>query len=240
LVIIVPSVALSVLTPGAALLPPTGNSLAIRPEIVNGNTISGIRGSAISFLLDGVDVSEQHQGGTFIQTSIDALQEFSVQQSPYSAEFNRGGAFFNATTKSGTNRYHGGVFEFFRNEKLDVRNYFSATRAILKRNQFVGDIGGPLSIPHLYNGKDKTFFLVDYEGQRLRQGLVVNSTVATDAQRLGNFSAPGLKTIYDPLTTPRTQITCNAVLNVICPSRISPQASAVLAYYPHANVGQRV
>jgi len=107
----------------------------------------------------------------------------------------------------------------------------------LKRNQFGGDIGGPLSIPHLYNGEDKTFFFVDYEGQRLRQGLVVNSTVPTDAQRLGDFGAPGLKTIYDPLTIPRTQISCNGVLNVICPSRISPQASAVLAYYPHANSG---
>ena len=232
---------LAELTPGAALLPATGNSLAIRPEIVDGNTISGIRGSAISFLLDGVDVSEQHQGGTFIQTSIDALQEFSVQQSPYSAEFNRGGAFFNATTKSGTNRFHGGVFEFIRNDKLDARNYFSTTRAILKRNQFGGDIEGPLSIPHLYNGKDKTFFLVDYEAQRLRQGLVESGTVPTNAQRAGNFSAPGLKTIYDPLTTgaggARTQINCNGVLNVICPSRISPQATAVLAYYPQANVG---
>jgi hypothetical protein len=109
---------LAELTPGAALLPATGNSLAIRPEIVDGNTISGIRGSAISFLLDGVDVSEQHQGGTFIQTSIDALQEFSVQQSPYSAEFNRGGAFFNATTKSGTNRYHGGVLNSFATTSL--------------------------------------------------------------------------------------------------------------------------
>src|SRR6201989_2152706 len=138
---------LAELTPGVALLPPTGNSLAIRPEVVNGNTISGIRGSAISFLLDGVDVSEQHQGGTFIQTSIDALQEFSVQQSPYSAEYNRGGAFFNATTKSGTNQFHGGVFEFLRNNIFDARNYFSLTRAILKRNQFGGDIGGPVSIP---------------------------------------------------------------------------------------------
>jgi hypothetical protein len=228
---------LAELTPGAALLPPTGNSLAIRPEIVDGNTISGIRGSAISFLLDGVDVSEQHQGGTFIQTSIDALQEFSVQQSPYSAEFNRGGAFFNATTKSGTNRYHGGVFEFIRNDKLDARNFFSATRAILKRNQFGGDIGGPLSIPHLYDGKDKTFFFLDYEAQRLRQGLVINSTVPTDAQRLGDFSTAGLKPIYDPTKTPRTQFSCNGVLNVICPSQISPQATAVLAYIPHANSG---
>jgi hypothetical protein len=232
---------LAELTPGAALLPATGNSLAIRPEIVDGNTISGIRGSAISFLLDGVDVSEQHQGGTFIQTSIDALQEFSVQQSPYSAEFNRGGAFFNATTKSGTNRFHGGIFEFIRNDKLDARNYFSLTRAILKRNQFGGVIGGPLTIPHIYSGTDKTFFLVDYEAQRLRQGLVESGTVPTDAQRTGDFSAPGLHAIYDPLsagtTATRTQISCNGVLNVICPSRISAQSAAVLAYYPKANSG---
>ncbi|HEY6375748.1 MAG TPA: carboxypeptidase-like regulatory domain-containing protein [Edaphobacter sp.] len=234
---------LAELTPGAALLPATGNSLAIRPEIVNGNTISGIRGSAISFLLDGVDVSEQHQGGTFIQTSIDALQEFSVQQSPYSAEYNRGGAFFNATTKSGTNRFHGGVFEFIRNEKLDARNFFSTTRAILKRNQFGGNIGGPLSIAHLYNGRDKTFFFVAYEGQRLRQGLVINSIVPTDAQRAGDFTGLG-KPIYDPLTTTtvgttttRNQINCNGVPNVICPSRITAQASAVLAYIPHPNSG---
>jgi len=120
---------LAELTPGAALLPATGNSLPIRPEIVNGNTISGIRGSAVSFLLDGVDVSEQHQGGTFIQTSIDALQEFSVQQSPYSAEYNRGGAFFNAATKSGTNRIHGGLFEFFRSSRYG----FSRLRKGFKR-----------------------------------------------------------------------------------------------------------
>src|ERR1700730_16712777 len=238
---------LAELTPGPALLPATGNSLAIRPEIVNGNTISGIRGSAVSFLLDGVDVSEQHQGGTFIQTSIDALQEFSVQQSPYSAEFNRGGAFFNATTKSGTNKFHGGVFEFIRNEKLDARDFFSTTRAILKRNQFGGNIGGPLSIPHLYNGRDKTFFFVAYEGQRLRQGMVINSIVPTDAQRAGDFTGLG-KPIYDPLTTStvtisgvttttRNQISCNGVLNVICPSRIPSQASAVLAYVPRANSG---
>jgi hypothetical protein len=232
---------LAELTPGAALLPATGNSLPIRPEIVNGNTISGIRGSAVSFLLDGVDVSEQHQGGTFIQTSIDALQEFSVQQSPYSAEYNRGGAFFNAATKSGTNRLHGGVFEFFRNDKLDAANYFSKTRAVLKRNQFGGDLGGPIVIPHLYNGANRTFFFLDYEAQRLRQGLVINNTVPTDAQRDGDFSAL-TKIIYDPLTTApgtgiRQPITCNGVPNVICPDRISDQAKAVLAFIPHANSG---
>lgn len=246
---------LAELTPGAALLPPTGNSLAIRPEVVNGNTISGIRGSAISFLLDGVDVSEQHQGGTFIQTSIDALQEFSVQQSPYSAEFNRGGAFFNATTKGGTNAFHGGVFEFIRNDKLDARNYFALTRQILKRNQFGADLGGPVWIPGLYNGRDTTFFFVNYEGQRLRQGLIFNSIVASNTQRSGNF---GSKVIYDPTRTftitsaniaacPANPATPNPTVgspcrfayanNTIPTAQLAPQALAIQQFYPQANSG---
>lgn len=223
---------LAELTPGAALLAPTGNSLAIRPEVVNGNTISGIRGSATSFLLDGVDVSEQHQGGTFIQTSIDALQEFSIQQSPYSSEYNRGGAFFNATVKSGTNRYHGGIFEFIRNDKLDARNYFALKRQILKRNQFGADLGGPISIPHLYDGKDRSFFFVNFEGQRLRQGLIFNSTVPNAAQRGGNF---GTKTIYDPLSSPVAANRTPFLNNTIPTNRISSQATAILAYVPQQN-----
>ena len=238
---------LAELTPGAALLAPTGNSLAIRPEVVNGNVISGIRGSATSFLLDGVDISEQHQGGTFIQTSIDALQEFSVQQSPYSAEYNRGGAFFNATVKSGTNRFHGGIFEFIRNDKLDARNYFATTRQILKRNQFGGDLGGPLSIPHLYSGRDRTFFFFNYEGQRLRQGLIFNPVVPTAAQRSGNY---GSKTIYDPLTIATVTAANQAMYpgfaigsvgkvafpnNMIPANRLSPQALAIQAYEPLPN-----
>jgi|CZKL01.1.fsa_nt_gi hypothetical protein len=227
---------LAQLTPGASLQAATGNSLAIRPEIVNGNVISGIRGSATSFLLDGVDVTEQHQGGTFIQTSIDALQEFSVQQSPYSAEYNRGGAFFNAITKSGTNRFHGGLFEFVRNDKFDARNYFALTRQILKRNQFGGDLGGPVLVPYLYNGRDKTFFFLDYEGQRLRQGEVFNDIVPTLAERAGNFA--GANPIYDPLTT-RT-VGAKVVRdpfpgNVIPSNRLSPQALAILNYIPAPN-----
>ncbi|RZU40724.1 TonB-dependent receptor [Edaphobacter modestus] len=226
---------LAQLTPGAALLPPTGNSLAIRPEVVNGNVISGIRGSATSFLMDGVDVSEQHQGGTFIQTSIDALQEFSVQQSPYSAEYNRGGAFFNATTKSGTNRYHGVLFEFLRNEVLDARNYFALNRQKLKRNQFGGNIGGPLSLPRLYNGKDRTFFFFNFEAQRLRTGLVNNIIVPSNARRGGNFSdlLPS-RLIYD-----RSNVVGGVPQpfpgNIIPQSRLTPQALAIQQYYPQQN-----
>jgi len=167
-----------------------------------------------------------------------------VQQSPYSAEFNRGGAFFNATTKSGTNSFHGGVFRVYPKRKAGRAQLLFRDASDPERNQFGGAHRGPLSIPHLYNGRDKTFFFVDYEAQRLRQGLVVNSTVPTDAQRTGDFSAVGLKPIYDPQTTTtvgsattRSQISCNGVLNVICPSKIAAQASAVLAYIPHANSG---
>ncbi len=233
---------LAELTPGAVLLSATGNSQLVRPEIVNGNTISGVHGFATSFLLDGVDVTEQHQGGTFMQTSIDALQEFSVQQNAYSAEYNRGGPGFNSTTKSGTNTFHGGLFEYIRNDKLDARNFFSQKRAILKRNQFGGDLGGPLTIPHIYSGKNRSFFFLDYEAQRLRQGVPFSGTVPTTQQRSGDFSASNLNKIYDPLTTTTTggvtsrqQISCNSVLNVICPNRISPQAQAVLNYYPTGN-----
>jgi hypothetical protein len=223
---------LAQLTPGAALLPPTGNSLAIRPEVVNGNVISGIRGSATSFLMDGVDVSEQHQGGTFIQTSIDALQEFSVVQSPYSAEYNRGGAFFNATTKPGTNRYHGVLFEFLRNDALDARNYFSLTRQRQKRNQFGGNLGGPLTIPHLYRGQDRTFFFFNFEGQRLRTGLVNNIIVPSDARRAGNFSdlLPS-KIIYDRSSGTPVPFAGN----IIPTSRLSSQALAIQQYYPRQN-----
>ncbi|WP_252263651.1 carboxypeptidase regulatory-like domain-containing protein [Paracidobacterium acidisoli] len=232
---------LAQLTPGAALLPATGNSVPIRPESIDGNTISGIRGSALSFLLDGVDISEQHQGGTFIQTSIDALQEFSVQQNPYSAEFNRGGGFFNATTKSGTNHIHGDLFEFLRNDALDARNFFALNREPLKRNQFGGTLGGPLSIPHLYSGKNRTFFFGSYEGQRLRQGLVENSVVPTAAQRNGDFSAPGLNKIFDPTTTTsgtnptRAQFEYNGTPNIIPPDELSTQAQFLNKYIPLPN-----
>ncbi len=139
---------------------------------------------------------------------------------------NRGGAFFNATTKAGTNRFHGGVFEFFRNEKLDARNYFSLNRAILKRNQFGGSLGGPVLIPKIYNGRDRTFFFFNYEGQRLRSGLPVNIIVPSDAQRSGNF---GSKTIRDPRTN---QPFAN---NTIPSGRLSSPALAIQEYIPRQN-----
>ncbi len=91
------------LMPGAALLPGGGNLLRIRANYISGTAISGVRGSQTTFLMDGIDITDHHQGGSLIQTSVDALQEFKVQQSAYSAEFSNAGGVLNATTKSGTN-----------------------------------------------------------------------------------------------------------------------------------------
>jgi len=96
----------------------------IRANFINGTAISGVRGSQLTFQIDGVDVTDHHQGGSYIQTSVDALQEFKVQQSAYSAEFSQAGGMLNAATKSGGNEFHGGLFEFYRNDFLDANDYF--------------------------------------------------------------------------------------------------------------------
>ena len=188
------------LTPGVVSLPGTGNVNRVRPEFFNGTTISGVRGRQVSYYLDGADTTEQHQGGSWIQTSIDALQEFSVQQNAYSAEHSRSGSFFNATTKSGTNALHGTLFEFLRNEKLDARTFYGLRRDLLKRNQFGVSVGAPVLIPKVYNGKNRTFFFFNYEATRERQGNVNNRVSPTAAMLGGDFSG-NANTLYDPATT---------------------------------------
>lgn len=216
------------LTPGVVLLGGTGNVNRVRPEFFNGTTISGVRGRQVSYYLDGADTTEQHQGGSWIQTSIDALQEFSVQQNAYSAEHSRSGSFFNATTKSGTNSIHGTLFEFLRNDKLDARNFFGLRRDILKRNQFGASIGGPVVIPKMYDGRNKTFFFFNYEGTRERQGNVTNRFSPTTGMLNGDFSAVA-NTIYDPATTGPNPAGGAAIRqpfagNIIPAARLSPQA----------------
>src|SRR6476620_10435909 len=188
------------LTPGVVLLPGTGHVTRIRPELVNGTTISGVRGRQVSYYLDGTDTTEQHQGGSWIQVSVDALQEFSVQQNAYSAEHSRSGSFYNAITKPGSNDIHGTVYEFLRNEKLDSRNFFGTKRDILKRNQFGSSVGGPVFIPRVYHGQNRTFFFANYKGLSERQRKTNNRSSPTDAMLNGDFSALS-NVIYDPRTT---------------------------------------
>jgi hypothetical protein len=192
---------LAELSPGVAPLPASGNTQNVRPENLNGNVFDGISGQETYFLLDGADITAHHEGGTQIMTSVDALQEFNVESSPYSAEYAGVGAAFNSTTKSGGNQFHGDAFEFVRNQDTDAKGFFALTKPELKRNQFGGIIGGPLSIPKLYSGKNRTFFFASYEGNRQVQGITSNVTVPTQAQIGGDFSAAGLHKIYDPTTT---------------------------------------
>jgi hypothetical protein len=229
---------LAKLTPGAATLPGGGNLLRIRANYISGTAISGVRGVQTTFLLDGVDVSDHHQGGTLIQTSIDGLNEFSVQQNAYSSEFGSAGGILNMTTKSGTDHFHGVLFEFLRNEKLDARDFFAPRREALKRNQFGGALGGPMKLPGFLGGSGKTFFFASYEGMRQRQGLVFNDIVPTPAMKQGDFSAPGLNAIYDPLTTANGMRTAFAG-NVIPRNRLSPQALFFNQYIPDPNVSGR-
>ena len=122
------------LTPGAAGLPGGGNLVRIRANFISGTAISGVRGSQLTFQIDGVDVTDHHQGGSYIQTSVDALQEFRVQQSAYSAEFSQAGGMLNAATKSGTSQFHGGLFEFLRNDRFDATDFFVKPKQPLDRH----------------------------------------------------------------------------------------------------------
>jgi Carboxypeptidase regulatory-like domain/TonB dependent receptor len=168
-----------------------------RDEGGYGFSSNGARSLQNNFLLDGVDNNSNlpdllNETNFVIQPPIDALEEFKVQTNAYSAEFGRGnGAIVNAVIKSGKNQLHGSLWEFLRNEKLDSRNYFddrSAPTPPYKRNQFGGTIGGPVVIPGLYNGKDRTFFSFDYEGLRVRQAQTQTGLVPNTAWLGGDFT----------------------------------------------------
>jgi hypothetical protein len=183
---------LALLTAGTAPSEP-----GARDEGGYGFSAGGARSLQNNFLLDGVDNNSNlpdllNETNYVIQPSVEALEEFKVQTNAYSAEFGRGnGAIINATIKSGTNQLHGSVYEFLRNEKFDAKNFFDAANqpiAPYKQNQFGFTLGGPVLIPHLYNGRNRTFLFVDYEGLRIRQAQTLTSTVPTDLQRTGDFS----------------------------------------------------
>lgn len=225
---------LGLLTAGTNVPPPGAR--------FGGFSASGMRVSHNNYLLDGMDNnSNQHAGqsrtGEVIRPSIDAIQEFKVQTSNYSAEFGRNvGAVVNATIKSGSNEFHGGLFEFLRNEKFDAKNFFDDPDdpvPPLKRNQFGGFIGGPI----LHN---RTFFFFDYQGTYERRSGTAQTTIPTPAEAKGDFSNSIYNrrpaSIFDPDTY-------NAVTNarqpfpnnVIPASRIDKAGGNIAALYPTPN-----
>jgi hypothetical protein len=199
--------------------------------------INGARADNTNYLIDGINNQSPQTGQPQVKPNLDAIQEFKMQTTGYSAESGRlAGGVMNVVLKSGGNQFHGALFEFLRNNIFDARNFFDQTKAPLRRNQFGGTVDGPVRIPKLYNGRDRTFFLFSWESYRQRQGQSALGVVPTLPQRQGDFS--GLPPIKDPLATGA----CNANNSAACfpnnripLSRISPVAAAVQAYFPQPN-----
>jgi outer membrane receptor protein involved in Fe transport len=203
-------------------------------------------------LLDGIDNNTSVTGGSIGRNgiaytpSVDAVDEFKVKTSNFSAEFGRSaGGVISATTKSGTNELHGSAWEFLRNDKLDANNFFSnaggVPRQAFKQNQFGFTLGGPVEIPKIYKGRDRTFFFGDYDGTRRRT--TASSSVLDIpplAFRKGDFSAYRAP-IFDPrarrIGPTGSVISTPLPGNVIPPSLLNPAALAVLELLPAPNFG---
>jgi hypothetical protein len=145
-------------------------------------SVGGSRANSTDWLYDGNDNNELTAGGIAILPSIDAIQEFKVLTYNYSAEYGtRAGPTVLVTTKSGSNDFHGSLFEFFRNTDLDARSFFAANTEQFNLNQFGGSIGGPIR-------RDKTFFFADYQAKMQRHGIPFTGLVPSAAMRSGDFS----------------------------------------------------
>jgi outer membrane receptor protein involved in Fe transport len=192
---------------------------------------NGMRENQGQVLYDGVSTAWNINNATFFKASIEAIQEFKVHAGTYSAEYgHNAGAQVEILTRPGTNQLHGALFEFLRNDKFDARNYFRPrplSKDILQRNQFGFVLSGPVWIPKVYNGRDKTFWMVNYEGQREKQEAASIASVVPDAFRRGDFSA---------LTTPlRDPLGGTFAGNQIPAGRISAISQRYLEIHPRPN-----
>jgi len=227
---------LAQLTPGATYTPggqgTRTSGRSIRSSAVN-VTVNGTAPTWTGWSLDGSNITEMQTGGTLIQPNVDAIQEFKVEGSNMPAEYGHTPTVINATLKSGTNQYHGTVFEYLRNDKLDARNFFyipppgsTQGKDPLHRNQYGFTFGGPLR-------KDKTFFFADLERTNVREGQDFNNVVPTAEQRTGDFSSllQGSKPtlILDPLSRAAFPN------NVIPTNRLSQPGQFFLKYLPLPN-----
>ena len=203
---------LTVLTAGGVTAPTAGNlTTPSRGLGANSFITAGNREDSVNFQINGVNLNDMVQNQITFQPSIDTTSELKINNSTFSAEYGRSsGSIVNVSTRSGTNAFHGEVFDYFRNEALDARNYFNRAslpgvageKAPLKRNNFGGALGGPI-------WKDRTFFFFSYEGLRQAQGVLLNSAVFSPIVRAliassGSPSAQSLITLV-PVGNDATQ-----------------------------------
>ena len=214
---------LAVLTPGVRVV----EESQVRTRVI----ANGVRDIAMQISFDGITAVNNRHNFVVLYPSVDAVQEFKVQSGNYSAEYGgNAGANINVQLRSGTNQLHGNVFEFLRNNDLDARGYFRPAplpKDVLQRNQFGAIASGPVK-------KDKTFFMLSYEGRRQKQESSATNIVLTPAQRQGDFSATSAR-ITDPLSGEPFPG------NIIPASRLNPvSVNLVNKYMPLPNQGGTV
>jgi hypothetical protein len=195
-------------------------ALSLSPNVqqdTSGNiALGGASSAMVNFSVDGISTANVRQNGALQDAypSQEGISAVRITSFNNSAEFSQVGDV-TFTTKSGTSQYHGTAFEYLQNDALDADPYGFSGKSPKHFNTFGGSFGGPVSMPHLYNGKDKTFFFFDYEGNRRSTAVAQQFLVPTVAERNGDLTALGL-------TTPITNI--------------NPTATALLSYYPLPNV----
>jgi len=240
---------LASLTPGATTNGPSSSQGRQRMGGQRNSFALNVGGQRVHYnhySLDGVENTDLNFNSYMLLPSVDALQEFKVEAGLFDAEYGRAIAQINASTKAGTNQFHGSVFQFVRDSALDSKNYFDpADRPIppFTRKQYGLTAGGPVVIPKLVDGKDKLFFMFNWEGLRERKSLTASPSLPLSAWRNGDFSqlrdaSGNLIPIYDPAT--RVFDAAGNVIgapkpfpgNIIPQNRIHPVSTGLMAFYP--------
>ncbi len=194
-----------------------------------GPSIQGQRNRDNLYLTDGVINSNLTMSQVSVAPPVDSIQELRVESVNNDAEFGgASGGYINLSTRSGTNQFHGTAYNYLRNDVLNARNMFQATIPKFRNNQYGGSVGGPVWLPKLYNGKDKTWFFLSYEGVKNRATASTVTRVPTAAELSGNFSVvvPGVAAsnidIYNPFSTRADPNKAGQYLRDPFPSRTIP------------------
>ncbi len=210
----------------------------------SGMAINGARNDNTNLVVDGVTSNDARSGGFAVSIPLDAVQEFKMQTSGYSAEFGRlAGGVMTVALRGGGNTPHGALYEFLRNDKMDARNFFAVGKDKLRRNQFGASFDGPVFLPKLYNGRDRTFFMFTWESYRQEIGSSRLARVATEMERAGDFSQ-SLDAAGKPVLVrdPLARGNCTAADRSACfpnnripADRISAISNKIIPYFPLPN-----
>jgi hypothetical protein len=202
--------------------------------------VNGARADNGGFLLDGMNNTQRRNTGAMINPPIEGVQEFKMLTSGYAAEYGRyAGGMLTVVTKSGSNRLRGALYEFLRNDAMDASGYFDAAKSKLRRNQFGATLSGPVYIPKLYNGRNRTFFLFTWDTLRSTTGKSVRAVVPTPEMLAGDFSK-AVDSFGKPVTITDTLAKAPFPGNRIPANRLDPVALKLGKNYPAPNLNAGV